>query len=88
MWKVICKKNFLISSQYWLLGAKPNNHKTQQHTHKRQASSEFLVETSLYAGLSLAQDIVTLLLRILRDKTTKDRMDDKITKNNKSKHES
>ena len=43
-----------------------------------------LVKTSLYAGLSSAQDTITLLLRRLRDKI-KDIMEDRIPKTNKPK---
>ena len=45
--------NFLICSQYWLLGAKPNDHTTQQHTQTADVKG-VLVKTNLCAGLSSA----------------------------------
>ena len=39
MWKLICKINFLICSQYWLLGAKPTTTNTTTHTNNRRQVS-------------------------------------------------
>ena len=44
-----------------------------------------LVITSLYAGLSSAEDTVTLLLCRLRDTSLKDKMEHKVHKKNKCK---
>ena len=36
MWKLIANMNFLIYSQYWLLGAKPTSTNTTTHTKIRR----------------------------------------------------
>ena len=57
--------NYLICSKYWLLGAKPNDHNTQeQHTNDRR---QVIVSLNcLYDRVSLAYNRVKLPLHILQ----------------------